>query len=224
MKKVLSNVLMISAMFIFASCGGNESSNSNDSAEIQPADPPITFKSFGSRLYKDVPLDGCFEVQKVSAEIVPGEENGSIGYKQINVTMKIKLLKAYPTKIQSNLYATIQLLNENEAVIEQISVDTDPILGLLEGGVGIITGSTEEEEGRSVEEKFSKVKYIRLAEVTAGVLNKMHKESDDFSSENSEESSGSLEDIANSQMKEAERIANKQMQDAQEQAKKMLGF
>lgn len=247
MKKVLFSVLTISAMFAFASCGGSGNSTGNDSVDatgVQAADPPITFQSLGDNHYIDVPLDGCFEVQKVSAEVVPGEEYGDIGKKQINVTMKIKLAKAYPMKISLNNWLTrhakLQLLNENETVVETISVEVDPIMGLTEGGVGIITGHTDEDGGSVVEEKFNKVKYIRLSEVKA-VTEKERSgdtsDSEDSSDETSMESSSTsdIEGIASSQMKtaekiaqkqmeEAERIAKKQMEDAENQAKKMMGL
>lgn len=174
MKKVLFSVLMISAMLILSSCGGNtKSANESDEVatnEILPADPPITYKNVGIDGVEDIPIDGCFEVQKVSASVVSGEELVTDAH--ISVTMKIKKVKALPEKPDENSYyynqVNFELIDENETVIAETKYFAPKsILDLSEGNVEVITSKTKENRKTDVEKLFSKVKYIRLAGLNA---------------------------------------------------------
>lgn len=244
--KKLNSLLIVTFALMIANCGEGKKDG------VQPADPPITYTQYESgEYYENIPLDGCLEVQSVSAVVVDGEKYSSI-HKQINVTINIKMVKDLPMKPDDSKDCKIQLLNEDGAVLQECYAHgVDDVLRMSAGGVGIITGSTEEDSGSNINELFSKVKFIRLAGLSA----RHRKENPEtVTSETSEDSSSSddtsaasssrdddgvsstirdaaesarsqmrqVQEEASNQWKQAQEEAREQMRQAQEEAKEQM--
>ena len=101
MKKVLFSVLMISAMFVLASCGSKSNSNEaaaeatteEEEAKVEAADPPFTYATTDTDRYENVPLKGCFEIQKVGIAKSTDVSSSSRLSAKIIVTINLKMIK-----------------------------------------------------------------------------------------------------------------------------------
>lgn len=136
---------------------------------IEPADPAIEYSSFVPNDYnrnefKDIPLKGCFEVQKVSAVIVDGEEYSNI-HSQINVTIELKMTKDLPGEVYDN-NAIFLLMNEDGAKLAN-----GFLLGSLEGksagDIITFTGHTDEDSNSTVKDMYEQIRYIRIVDFYA---------------------------------------------------------
>lgn len=188
--------LTIVSMFLVSCSGG-----------IEPADPAIEYTTHESGEYalektEDVPLNGCFEVQSVSAVVVPGKKFSSI-QSQINVTIAVKLTKDLPDKVD-DCSARFSLLNSDGAELAERYLSGE-LRGKHAGDVVSFTGHTNEDSNDNVKEMFSQIKYIRLVNFSAWkIVGKNDifddEDSDDFSDEELDTSDfGSVEFDENSE-------------------------
>lgn len=173
MKKVLFSVLMISAMFVLASCGSK--SNSNEPANspsteskfnsYEPADPPFTY-SKAEAFYENIPLEGVFEMQKVALSKVKGKIYYSSQLSGegdcLVITINLKMINDYSQRPES-INGYVQLLNKDEAVLldKSLAWNCSDLISLDKGGLGIITYTTSDPY-INVDEMLANVKYIRI--------------------------------------------------------------
>ena len=182
MKKVLFSVLMLSAMFMIASCGSksnsgeatSEEANSEEAAtpKCEPADPPFTYKEFVApshweENWENVPLDGCFEIQKVAVAKTTNENRDSEYSYKIMVTVNLKMIKDYPNKV-NYIVGNIQLLNKDGAVLADLGTERleDALGSLKVGGIGVISDYKLAEY--DADGLVNDIKYIRITEFSAG--------------------------------------------------------
>ena len=107
MKKVLFNVLMISAMVVLASCGSK--SNSNEASEateeesvakVEFADPAIVFE-------EGIDISSYFAAESVSQ---PTIYTNSSGYYNYSINVKLKLLKKLDILEAENGFAHLEFI------------------------------------------------------------------------------------------------------------------
>ena len=107
MKKVLFNVLMISAMVVLASCGSK--SNSNEASEateeesvakVEFADPAIVFE-------EGIDISSYFAAESVSQ---PTIYTNSSGYYNYSINVKLKLLKKLDILEVEDDYARLEFI------------------------------------------------------------------------------------------------------------------
>ncbi len=177
MKKVLFSSLMLSALFVIASCGSK--SNSGEATEAaaeetatpqcEPADPPFTYSKYeesdGFETYVDVPLKGCLEMQKVAVAKSTNENRKSEYSYKVNATINVKLIKEFPEKVDKIL-GTIQFIDKDGSVLQKVYTDLDELIGLEVGDVAVITDYKLAEY--DADELVANTKYIRIAELKAG--------------------------------------------------------
>lgn len=154
--------LLLSACL--TSCGGEKG--------IQPAETPITYGAYNNdddtryTSYANLPLQGCFDVESVSATIVPDENNSD--YSNIRATVKVKTIKELDNRGWDDCECKIELLDADEVVIAKANVfERDGLADLLNSSVGdVITIShvlSDKWSKAQAEEVLAKTKYIRLA-------------------------------------------------------------
>lgn len=228
MKKLVYYSLIVSALFMVASCGSKSNSANEDEAAnstYEPADPSFTYGDGSyedySDKYENVPLDGCFEMDKVSLACTQKD----LEY-MLQATINLKMVKDYPDTVD-RIQGEIQLINKDGAVIAELGWEwyTRELKAVKVGGIGVITDSRKFSLESEANELLSNTKYVRLANfIAAKKVSKSDDNSSDSSDETSMESSGSsdIEGIASSQMKTAERIAQKQMEEAERIAQKQM--
>ncbi|MCH5213749.1 MAG: hypothetical protein J1E97_01050 [Muribaculaceae bacterium] len=165
MKKNIFMILSLSILCLMTSCGGGD---------IKPADPPITYDAYKSNSYykyEDMPVKGCFEIEKVGATLIPDEDYSNI-YSDIQATVKVKVLKTPdPSKERTTSTLGIQLLDKDEAVLATITWRIEgrsDLFNSQQGDIIILTGHTDGMPNDKAEEMLKKIKYIRLAGVAMG--------------------------------------------------------
>lgn len=167
---------------VLSSCGNSrQTADSEDSTvepALSPADPPITY---GDVPFKDlgfigVPLKGCFELEKVSATLVPDDEYSHV-QSDINVTLKIKTLKTPVPPIDevkdNSDWLSVQLLDENESVIHTISAfkvrNHQGIFTSEPGDITVITAKSDGIDNEQAKEMLGKLRYVRIVDLGYGV-------------------------------------------------------
>lgn len=187
MKKVFFSVLMISAMFVLASCGSKSNSNEATAEEAtseeavtpkyEPADPPFTYSKLETMWgykYENVPLEGVFEMQKVALAKVQGKIYYSAQLSGegdcIALTINLKMINDYsqePTQVAGS----VQLLNKDDAVLQEFSLTNfegnRDLCSLTKGGLGILTYTSSKE--LDVDDILANAKYIRIRGFCAGI-------------------------------------------------------
>lgn len=185
MNKTIVVSLILSTVFFFVSCENktgvsasaavsqNEKEIQSDETEsagnLRAAEPAFEYIDFTFLEWKNIPLKGCFEVQKVSASLVKYELcNQNEEKKQISVTMKIKMVKEpehKPEKWYSPAY--IILLDENESEVAETGFVKLENLPSSVGEVGVLSAETGTYLANEAEQIFSKIKSARLKNLGA---------------------------------------------------------
>lgn len=172
MKKVLFGMLMLSAMFVLAACGSKSNSSNEESKEVaeeekptvEIADPAITYTeaNFNSGEYQNVPLNGCFEIQKVAVAKTANENRNSEYSYKVVATINLKMIKDYPEKVDF-VRGNIQLINKDGAVLATLSAILDKYKGMKIGDVAICSDYKLAEY--DADGLVADTKYIRLADL-----------------------------------------------------------
>ncbi len=186
MKKVLFSVLMISAMFVLASCGSKSNSNEATAEETtseeaatpkcEPADPPFTYSKLTERFgdkYENVPLEGVFEMQKVALAKVKGKIRYSSQLSGegdcLSITINLKMINDFSQE-PNFIYGSVQILNKDEAVLWECDVDffrgRGDLPSLEKGETGILSYQTNNE--LDVDGILANARYVRITGFKAG--------------------------------------------------------
>lgn len=200
MKNLLSLSLILIAI-IFTSCGDSK---------IEPANPAFTYKEYQTSYpYEhNLKLDGCFEIQSIGAIVNdrPGmQENAEIVF-----TINIKMIKNFAHKPFLGEYysasgkdISIQYLDKDNNVVGEISpfFVKHNIFDLSKGQTGSVTGTitTTKEDAK---ELLSKIKYVRVVNISAFYEDEAEKESyeNGKEKENEEYETSTSNDVQDSDM------------------------
>lgn len=183
MKKTMFSLLMISAMFMIASCGSKSNSGEATAAEgseteaatptYEPADPPFTFSKmeylYGEKM-EDVSLKGVFEISKIALAKVTGKIYYSAQLSGegdcLTYTIHLKMITDYPQK-PDRIDGNIQFLNKDDAMLYESSLETSSALFNAEkGDVVILSAKTSRE--LDVDNIINNTKYVRITDFRAG--------------------------------------------------------
>jgi len=184
MKKTMFSLLMISAMFMIASCGsksnsGEATANSEENeAEAvtptyEPAEPPFTYKEWNYYNEEDVSLKGVFEIGKIGLTKVTGEIRYSSQLSGegdcVAMTVNLKMLNDYPQK-PTGIQGVIQVLDKNGTVILKEQCYSSNFSGFktLEKGDICVLSTTTNDPDIDADEILANAKYVRIADFSAG--------------------------------------------------------
>lgn len=192
MKKSIFSLLMLSAMFMIASCGSK--SNSGEATEAtqeneaatptyEPAEPPFTYTDgaskgsrysdgslvYGQHDYENVPLKGVFEISKISLAKVTGKIYYSAQLSGegdcLTYNIHLKMIADYPQK-PDYINGKIQFLNKDDAMLYETDLPNNKLENAVKDDVVILSKTTNKE--LDVDAIIANTRYVRITEFRAG--------------------------------------------------------
>lgn len=172
MKKLLFSVLMISAVFMLASCGSKSNSGEVAEAEeetmVEFTDPAIQNwdGAWGASPWFDI-------TEYVTAEsvtpptLIPDQKNSVIGYKQISTNVVIKISKKIDTSLFSYkspfIKTKVQFCDKNgTCLIESFEKKNEQVFSYDAGKTIAETFLTEGKHEREYTDLLPQIKKVRI--------------------------------------------------------------
>lgn len=175
MKKIYFSLLMISAMFMAASCG-NKSNSGEAPAEEKAEVKEVTFTDPAISYLSGIDLTSYFSAESLTQPGIWEDTNSSMYH--LTTSVKLKLQKKINIEQDSSLsgfiYFYVKFCDKNGSKIaesESIYRDPDEISKMNEGTIITLEGTSSENEPfeEQMQKKLDKVEKIEVSISTMNI-------------------------------------------------------